>query len=192
MYDHRPLCVAGVCTTIVRVPDAGVAGFVLFGQSGERAGVNAALLAAGASRGDQSTLDIARIEAGRPAWGVDMDESTLTQEARLDELNAVSYSKGCYTGQETVARVHFRGHVNRLLRGLSFPSGVAVPSGAALVREDGTSVGEVRSRANSPRLGAIGLGLVRREVEPGSFLLARWNDGADSAEAQVVALPFGG
>ena len=150
-----------------------------------------ALLAAGASPGEQSTLNIARIEAGRPAWGVDMDESTLVQEARMDELHAISYNKGCYTGQETVARVHFRGHVNRLLRGLHFSGGVAAPPGSAIVRADGTSAGEVRGVATSPRLGTIGLGLIRREVEPGSPLVARWDDGAGSAEVQVVTLPFG-
>jgi folate-binding Fe-S cluster repair protein YgfZ len=102
----------------------------------------------------------------------------------------VSYTKGCYTGQETVARVHFRGHVNRLLRGLRFPAGTAVPSGATILRADGTIAGDVRSVASSPRLGEIGLGLIRREVEPMSELMAQWESGARSATVQVRELPF--
>ena len=62
--------------------------------------------------------DIARVEAGRPEWGIDMDDNTIPQEANFDALHAISYTKGCYVGQETVARVHFRGHVNKHLRGV--------------------------------------------------------------------------
>ena len=190
VHAHAPLLLAGVITTVARVSDAGVPGFVLYAPSEAMVVVAQGLVAAGAVPGGLDALEIARVEAGRPAWGVDMDETTLTQEVRLDELDAVSYSKGCYTGQETVARLHFRGHVNRLLRGLLFPGGAPVPRGAALQRPDATAAGEVRSTVRSPRLGAIGLGLVRREVEPGTTLTARWNDGRDEAQATVVALPF--
>ena len=80
--------------------------------------------------------EIARIEAGRPEWGIDIDESTIPQEANLDELHAISYTKGCYTGQETVARVHFRGHVNRHLRGLTYPGHDAAPARRAALRRE--------------------------------------------------------
>ena len=67
------------------------------------------LLAGGAITGSARVWDIARIEAGRPEWGIDMNDSTIPQEANFDELGAISYTKGCYVGQEVVARVHFAG-----------------------------------------------------------------------------------
>jgi folate-binding protein YgfZ len=133
---------------------------------------------------DASTADILRVEAGRPLWGTDMDDNTLAQEAALDraDLNAISFDKGCYTGQETVARVHFRGHVNRILRGLR--AGAPLTSGAALIGSDGKEIGGVRSVAISPRLGSIALAYVRREIEDGATVRA------GDVEATVVPLPF--
>jgi folate-binding protein YgfZ len=130
------------------------------------------------------------VEAGRPEWGLDIDDTTIPQEANLDDLHAISYTKGCYTGQEVVARVHFRGHVNRHLRGLRAAGAEPPPTGAQLVDESGRPVGEVRTGVSSPRLGGIALAMVRREVEPGASLSARW-DGAES-RADVSALPFPG
>jgi folate-binding Fe-S cluster repair protein YgfZ len=112
----------------------------------------------------------------------------LAQEVDLDRLDAISFTKGCYTGQETVARVHYRGHVNRLLRGVRFSEGVVPPLGTELQDLDGKAVGTVRSGAVSPRLGAIALALVRREVEPGAILRATVPGHA--VEATVEALPF--
>ena len=106
----------------------------------------------------------------------------------MDELHAISYTKGCYVGQETVARVHFRGHVNRHLRGLRFPAGEPLPYKAALVDESGKTVGDLRSSAISPRLGGVGIAMVRREIEPGTTVAAHW-EGGDS-RVEVVALPF--
>ena len=71
-----------------------------------------------ATPGGLAVWEVARVEAGRPEWGIDMDDATIPQEANFDELGGISYTKGCYTGQEVVARVHFRGHVNRTIRGL--------------------------------------------------------------------------
>ena len=71
------------------------------------------VVAAGAAPAGLEAWDIARVEAGRPEWGIDIDDNTIPQEANFDALHAISYTKGCYVGQETVARVHFRGHVNR-------------------------------------------------------------------------------
>jgi folate-binding protein YgfZ len=134
----------------------------------------------------RDATEIARVEAGRPMWGLDMDESTLAQEANFDALGGISYTKGCYTGQETVARVHFRGHVNRNLRGVQ--SAVSIPSGAELFDGD-KPVGTVRSSVVSPRLGPIGLAMIRSEVETGAEIVARW----DAAEglARVREIPFG-
>lgn len=117
-----------------------------------------------------------------------MDDTTIPQEANFDELGAISYTKGCYVGQEVVARVHFRGHVNKHLRGLLCGETEPPPTGATLLNDAGKSVGDVRSTAISPRLGAIALAIVRREVEPGATLAVHWEGG--EAQADVSALPF--
>ena len=112
----------------------------------------------------------------------------LAQEADLERLEAISFTKGCYTGQETVARVHYRGHVNRLLRGLRFSEAVLPPAGTTIVDEAGKEVGTVKSGGISPRHGAIALGLVRREVESGAMVAATWQD--ERVAARVETLPF--
>jgi folate-binding protein YgfZ len=152
---------------------------------------------AGAVPAGLEAWEIARVEAGRPEWGLDIDDTTIPQEANFDELHAISYTKGCYVGQETVARVHFRGHVNKHLRGIRAPSVEPPPRGATLHDEGGTQVGDVRSAARSPMLGGIALAMVRREVPVGAQLIARWPaDPADGSTAHaerrvdVVALPF--
>jgi folate-binding protein YgfZ len=145
------------------------------------------LVSAGAEAGGSEAFDIARIEAGRPEWGLDMDESTLAQEANMEELHAISYTKGCYTGQETVARVHFRGHVNRMIRGLRF-DGVAPTPGCELVDDTGKRLGDVRSVGLSPRLGGVALAMVRREVEPGIHLRARWPEGETTVRVETLPL----
>ena len=184
-YAHGAASFGSETVMVVRSVAYGVDGFDCFVRAESAAALRAALVAAGAPPADAAALEVLRIEAGRPAWGVDMNEETLAQEAGLDTLNAVSYTKGCYTGQETVARVHFRGHVNRLLRGLRSD---AMPVGDALVFAGDKEVGDVRSRAVSPRLGAIALAMVRREVDAGSAVTVRWATGESSAI--VVDLPF--
>lgn len=108
----------------------------------------------------------------------------------MDRLGAISFTKGCYTGQETVARVHYRGHVNRLLRGLRFAGDDTPPPGTTLHDETGREIGAVKSTGKSPSRGPIALALVRREIEPGAVLRARWADG--EIPATVVSLPFAG
>jgi folate-binding protein YgfZ len=174
---------------VARVPDAGVAGFDVFGTAEALRWLAREVAAhAGVAMAHPMVFEVARIEAGRPAWGIDMDENTLAQEALLDRLQAISFTKGCYLGQETVARVHFRGHVNKLLRGLLFEAKQPVPSGSQLFDSGGKQVGDVRSTARSPQFGAIALGMVRREVEPDSALTATC-DGT-TVPARVVPLPF--
>jgi folate-binding protein YgfZ len=132
-------------SVIVRSPDIGVEGyelfvpFEIFDQVWERA------VAEGATPSGLGAWEIARVEAGRPEWGIDMDDTTIPQEANFDELDAISYTKGCYIGQEVVARVHFRGHVNRHLRGLRAAGTEPPPTGAQLIDDSGNHVGEVRS-----------------------------------------------
>ena len=168
----------GTATAIIaRVPEMDLEGFEIFIPKEAADTLRAKLLAAGASAGGNDTWEIARIESGRPQWGADMDDSTLPQEANFDELGAISYTKGCYIGQETVARVHFRGHVNRSLRRLRFVTRPAPPKGAELVDETGKVIGDLRSVALSPRYGGVALGMVRREVPSGTTLQARWSGG---------------
>ena len=141
------------------------------------------LLIAGALRGQEGDLHAARILAGWPALGVEIDGKTLPQEVRYDEIGGVSYTKGCYTGQETVARIHFRGHTNRELRGLAWREPGAPNGRAVLAREK--EVGTVRSTLTVDGR-TLGLALMRREVEPGAQVLA------GGRGARVVTLPFGG
>src|SRR5256886_1485896 len=112
---------------------------------------SARLAAAGAVPVDAATLELARILAGWPRLGAEVDDKTIPQEVRYDELGGVSYTKGCYTGQETVSRLHFRGHTNRYLRGLLFDAEPPATPAA------GWSAHAPRPRCRSrhqPRLGA--------------------------------------
>ena len=121
-----------------------------------------------------------RIESGRPRLGYDMDAETMPQEAGINE-RAVSFTKGCYVGQETVARLHYRGKPNRHLRGLRLPQpaerGTDIMLGERVV-------GRVGSTCVSPRFGPIALALVRREAEPGATVTV------NGATAELVGLPF--
>ncbi len=151
--------------------------------AGPAAAIESALTAlgeAGAVAAGPDDLETLRVLAGWPALGAEIDEKTLPQEVRFDEIGGVSYTKGCYVGQETVARLHFRGHANRVLRGLEWEG--RVPAGDDLVQE-GKVVGRLRSLLVLPDR-SLGLAPLRREVEIGSTL-----DGGE-AEARVVELPF--
>ncbi|MBV9880653.1 MAG: hypothetical protein JO180_09155 [Gemmatirosa sp.] len=197
-YAHATVETRDGPLVVARVPDLGLDGFVVYAPASAHDGAWARVArVAGVLPGGQRAYDVARIEAGRPAWGIDADDSTIPQEANLDELHAISYTKGCYTGQEVVARVHFRGHVNRHLRGLAYPPDAGpLATGARLVDEDGRDVGDVRSAAISPRLGGVALGMVRREIALGATLIARTaatdGDGAGGDERLVTVglLPF--
>ncbi len=183
-YGHVSTSFGGSTATIARVPEMDLEGFEIFLPTDAAALLEARLKAAGISEGSLETWEIARVESGRPQWGADMDDSTLPQEANFDELGAISYTKGCYIGQETVARVHFRGHVNRFLRKLRFVTRPAPPKGAELVDEGGKVIGELRSVALSPRFGGVALGMVRREILPGTTLQARWSGGECSVQVE--------
>jgi folate-binding protein YgfZ len=183
-YSHITRPFGESTITIARVPEMDLDGFELFVRTEAVGALKTKVHAAGVSAGSSDTWEIARVEAGRPQWGADMDESTLPQEANFDELGAISYTKGCYIGQETVARVHFRGHVNRFLRKLRFVTRPAPPTGAELVDETGKVIGDIRSVALSPRFGGVALGMVRREILPGTTLQARWSGGECSVQTE--------
>lgn len=174
---------------VARTPDLGVEGFDVIAPPAVLGELSRQLRERGALEARSDALTATRIEAGRPEWGVDMDETMLAQEVDLDRLEAISFTKGCYTGQETVARVHYRGHVNRQLRGLVFSERVVPPAGSELTTADGTAAGMVRSGVVSPSRGAIALALVRREVDPGAVVHVTWD--GESVGAEVKALPFG-
>lgn len=187
-YSHVSAMLDGVSVSVARATDLGGDGFDLFVPFEIFDRVWQEAVAAGATPAGLDAWEIARVEAGRPEWGIDIDDSTIPQEANLDEFDAISYTKGCYIGQEVVARVHFRGHVNRHLRGLRVASEAAPPTGAQLIDESGNHVGEVRSSVASPRLGGIALAMVRREVIPGASLTAKWEGGEQRVD--VTLLPF--
>lgn len=158
-------------------------GVDLIVPAAERDRVREALSAAGAVAVSPEAAEIVRIEAGRPRFGAEMGTETMPAEAGIVE-QAVSFTKGCYIGQETVARLHYKGKPNRHLRGLRF-SRPARPGESLVLGEK--EVGTVGSAAVSPALGPIGLAILRREAEPGATVAV----GEDGVTAEVVALPFG-
>lgn len=130
--------------------------------------------------GDEALAEVVRVETGRPRYGVDLDDSVIPQEAGLNE-RAVSFTKGCYVGQETVARLFYRGKPNRRLLGLKLDE--PAPSGTEL-RLGEKVVGKLGSVVVSPEHGPIALALVRREANPGDTVEA------DGASALIVDIPF--
>ena len=150
----------------------------------ERAGRLAeSLVDAGALGSSSAALELARIVAGWPRLGAEIDAKTLPQEVRFDELAAVSHSKGCYVGQETVARLHFRGHVNRRLVGLRFEA--EPDAGRSTVTCNDRAVGRLTSAGwfGADR-GYLGLAMLRREVAVGEAV------NAGGVAAAAVSLPF--
>lgn len=189
-YSHVTISLDGARVLVAHVPDLELDGYELILPADRFAAAWERAVAARAVPAGLEAFEIARVEAGRPEYGIDIDEATIPQEGNFDELHAISYMKGCYVGQEVVARVHFRGHVNKHLRGLRSASPEPPPSRALLFDAEGKQVGEVRSAVASPRLGGIALGIVRREVEPGATLTARSAEG--ESRLDVCALPFPG
>jgi len=156
--------------------------FLILGPDAQIVTVDERLGKAGGAMGDAEDAEAARILMGWPALGAEIDEKTLPQEVRFDELGGVSYTKGCYLGQETVARIHFRGHPNRELRGLEWED--ALPLVGRAIEGMGREAGTVRSTliVGGRRLG---LAPIRREVALGEIVTA------GGRSARVVALPFG-
>jgi folate-binding protein YgfZ len=138
--------------------------------------------AIGAEPVSLEAAECVRIESGRPRHGIDMDDTTIPEEAGIND-RAVSFTKGCYVGQETVARLHYKGKPNRRLRGLRLSA--PARRGDAVVAGDRT-VGTVGSTCVSPTHGPIALAILRREAEPRSTV----NVGDRGTAAVVVELPF--
>ena len=138
--------------------------------------------ALGVEEASEDAAECLRIESGRPRYGIDIDADTIPQEAGLNE-RAVSFTKGCYVGQETVARLHYKGKPNRHLRGLRLSEPA---EHGDVVKLGEREVGSVGSACLSARHGPIALALLRREVAPGETVLV----GAGAAHAEVIELPF--
>ncbi|MEE8490157.1 MAG: glycine cleavage T C-terminal barrel domain-containing protein [Acidimicrobiia bacterium] len=146
-----------------------------------------ALLAAGARMVGDLAATAVRVEMGEPRMGRDIDDSTIPQETPLVE-ETISFEKGCFLGQELVARIDSRGHVNRHLRGIVISEN-SLPPEKAEIWSDSDMVGELTSVSESLRVGApIGLGLVRREVLPGDSVEIRWAGGKVGAEVRDLPL----
>jgi len=177
-HSHRTAELAGVRVRLIAT-DLGVD---VLSDAADTERLAGALAAAGAVTASEAEAEIRRVETGRPRYGVDLDDSVIPQEAGLN-ARAVSFDKGCYVGQETVARLYFRGKPNRHLRGLTL-SGPASTGDPLRLGE--REVGRLGSVVESPLHGRIALALVRREASPGDSLVV----GDDGVRAQVVDLPF--
>jgi folate-binding protein YgfZ len=177
-HAHRAAQVGGATVRLIAT-DLGVD---VLCDAADTESVAAALIADGAVPGTEADAEVRRVESGRPRYGVELDDSVIPQEAGLNE-RAVSFEKGCYVGQETVARLHFRGKPNRHLRGLrlSEPAAAGLP-----LRLGEREVGKLGSVVESPVHGPIGLALVRREAAPGDTVQV----GEDGVHGEVVELPF--
>jgi folate-binding protein YgfZ len=130
----------------------------------------------------EEAAECLRIESGRPRFSIDVGSDTIPEEAGLNE-RAVSFTKGCYVGQETVARLHYKGKPNRHLRGLRLAEPV---DHGDEIRLGDRVVGEIGSAAESPALGPVALAVVRREAEPGAIV----HVGPSAIEATVSELPL--
>jgi len=174
--------VCGVESVAARFGWSGEAAWQLFVPGGRLDDIASAL---GVPVASNEALEVLRIEAGIPLLGAELDEDVFPDEARLDA--AISRTKGCYTGQEIVARLHSRGAVNHRLVGLHF-EGEQAPSRDSPLLAGERTTGEVTSACLSPSLGPIGLGFVRVEhAEPGTRLECA--DPSQGIHATVVELP---
>lgn len=187
--DHRTVQYEGRPARLVRLSSTGEDGYEVWLDAATIRSLWSAALEAGSATSilpcGSEALESLRIEGGIPRYGADLAEDTLPLEAGL--LNALSFNKGCYIGQEIVERARSRGHVNWRLMGVRFEVAAAVPNpGEALTHED-KAIGEITSACYSPSLARpIALAYLRREVaEPGTRLLA-----TGGCVGEVCSLPF--
>jgi tRNA-modifying protein YgfZ len=177
---------SGGAAIVTRILDAGEPGFDVYLEREQAGALKSALASGDVAEADEATADTLRIEAGVPRFHRDMDEDTIPLEAGIEQ-RAISFTKGCYVGQEVVIRVLHRGHgrVARRLVGLAL-DGSQAPAPGATIRAGEREIGQVTSSTMSPALQKpIALGYVHRDfVEPGTHV------SVDGANGQVVALPF--
>jgi len=188
--------IAGTKLQIASHRRCGEIGFDLFVEAEAAANVKQAILERGKEFGarevGEAAFEIARIEAGVPREGVDAGEEYIILESELEA--AVSYTKGCYLGQEVIARIHWRGQPAKRLRGFFIEAESAPPRGIELFAVDGQMagrrVGEITSSTRSFELGFIALGYAHRYyLNPGTEFILKQGD-AELGRAKLVELPF--
>ncbi len=177
-HDHREVELAGVGCRAVAT-DLGIE---LICPAARSADVSRTLVDAGAEPVTEAAAEILRVESGRPRFGHEIKPGVLTQEAGMND-RAVSFTKGCYIGQETVARLHYKGKPNRHLRGLRLEAPVAEDDSIVLGDRE---LGRIGTAVVSPASGPIALAVMRREAEPGATVMV----GEDRVPATVAELPF--
>lgn len=182
-FAHSTARLAGTAYRLIAASEVGRKGFVVAGPENASEYCLSVLRAAGAVSASGEVLEILRVESGVPRYGVDMTEDNLVMEVGL--ADAISFTKGCYLGQEVVERIAARGHVNRRLCGL-LVDGDVLPAPGTVLRAGGREAGHVTSAVRSIALDrVIALGYVRRDHwDPGTAL------DAGGARATVTALPF--
>jgi folate-binding protein YgfZ len=155
--------------------------YLAVGPAGRIEAVVDSLVEAGAIRGTAEDLAALRVLAGWPTLGREIDQRTMPAEVGFEDLEGVSYTKGCYVGQETVARVHFRGHPNWILRGIRFGADTTIESE---IGQDGRPMIRVGTALRFESGAGVGLALVRREIEPDTVVPT------PSGAVAVVGLPL--
>jgi folate-binding protein YgfZ len=176
--------------TVARATDTGEDGFELIGSHEASTELRAALVETGAQSCSADTLEVLRIEAGVPRYGVDMSETNVVPESVPGE--AISYTKGCYVGQEIIARIHWRGHVAKKLTGLLLADEDAPAHGALVATTDGREIGRITSSVFSPRLQrAVALAYVKYDyLAPDTDV--RVGDAGTAARVAELPLVRGG
>jgi folate-binding protein YgfZ len=178
----------GSDVTVIHASHTPADGFDLIVNADQAGSLWDVLQSRGARPVGYDALEILRIEAGLPRYGVDMDETNIVTEAALDA--AVSYTKGCYVGQEIIARIKYRGHVAKKLSGVLFNQPANVEPGATIKSSDDKEIGRTTSITLSPHLGCtIALGYVKYDyLAPGTEVKVIQD--AEDFEAKVTELPF--
>lgn len=170
---------------VIRASHTAAAGFDLLASNACAEQLWQALCIAGARPVGYDALEVLRVEAGIPRYRQDMDDTTVVTETNLDD--AVSYTKGCYVGQEIIARIKYRGHVAKKLRGLVFEKAATVANGTSIKSKDDKDIGQVTSSVYSPHLGRrVALGYLKFNY----IAAATEVKTSDGVPAQVVDLPF--
>ncbi|HSP63967.1 MAG TPA: glycine cleavage T C-terminal barrel domain-containing protein [Pyrinomonadaceae bacterium] len=174
--------------TIIRATHTAEDGFDLFVNATELGTLRDAFIKAGVQPVGDDTVEQLRLEAGIARYGIDMDETNVVTETNLDD--AVSFTKGCYIGQEIIARIKYRGHVAKKLAGLILEGEVSLESGAKIFSTDDKEIGRVTSVGFSPRLArTIALGYVKYDyVAPGTGV--KVDSSGTRFIASVAELPF--
>ena len=188
-YRNQNATIAGHRAFVAAHARAGAMGFDLFVANELKAPVRQALVAAGAVLAGSEALEIARLEAAIPREGVDVTDANILLEAGYD--NAISYTKGCYLGQEIIARIHYRGQPARQLRGLLIDANELPTKGTELWAADGKKIGEITSSVHSLALNRIiALGYVHRYYLAVGTTFTLKRDEAEQGTATIVETPF--